>query len=363
MRYLSCVSLLVAVGITPAFADPELCQKQIAKQYSNLKKKTLKGVEKCLDKDNAGTLPGPCPDATTATKLLIAQQKIEAKVAGSCSMVDATALGFGPTCTLGTASTSAENTCAGLPITSPAELAACISCWKRAELSEFLAVLYASHAQEVCGGTLGSGSTVCSALDCTTPLPTQRDLGSGGEYDCQKAIGKGGVKYLLAREKVLEKCALAGGTQTTCLADGKNQLALSKAEAKKVALITGKCGNRDPEANPPFCCKTTGNQCVAAGDRDACVTGGGQVQEGKTCGMTNTCDPSPGNQVITWWNVCPRNNACAGPALASLSDLIGCADDTADEIVSELLCFQFPRNAHADWPCPASASGAFLDMN
>lgn len=356
------ILVIVATGlVTPAAADPVLCQKQIAKQYSTLKKKTLKGVEKCLDKDNAGTLPGPCPDGVTAAKLAIGQQKVEAKVAGSCTLVDATALGFGPTCTLGTASTAAENACVGLPVTTSAEFAACISCWKRAELSEFLAVLYASHAQEVCGGTLGSGSTVCSALDCTTPLPDQRDLGSGGEYDCQKAIGKAGVKYLLAREKVLEKCALAGGTQASCLADDKNELALAKAEAKKAALITAKCGNRDPQANSPFCCKTTGNQCVAAGDRDACVTAGGQVQEGKTCGMGNTCDPSPGNQVITWWNVCPRNNACAGPGLSSLNDLVECVDDTADEIVSELLCFQFPRNAHADWPCPASASGAFLD--
>jgi len=37
---------------------------------------------------------------------------------------------------------------------------------------------------------------------------------------------------------------------------------------------------------------------------------------------------------------------------APIDDLISCVDTSADTIVNELICFQFPRNNHADWPCP-----------
>jgi hypothetical protein len=81
---------------------------------------------------------------------------------------------------------------------------------------------------------------------------------------------------------------------------------------------------------------------------------GGQVQEGKTCDA-GSCAPQPGSQKITWWGFCPEADTCPGTALSTLDDLISCVDDSADAIVDELLCFQFPRNGHADWPCPSDA--------
>jgi hypothetical protein len=359
MRTLA-ILLFLVVFSRHAHADAVSCQKAIAKQYAGLVKKTLKDTAKCLDKDNVGTLPGPCPDGVTAAKLSILQTKIEIKVATACTMTDATALGFAGNCTLDGAGSTAESNCSGLPVTTTSELAACISCWKKAQASEALANLYASHAQELCG-TLGAGSTVCARLDCTTPLPDQRDIGTGGEYDCQKAIGKGGVKHLLARLKAIEKCALVAGTSAaSCANDDKVELALAKADLKFETAVVNKCGGRTPQANLPFCCKTTGNMCMAAADRDACVLAGGQVQENKTC-TVGTCQNTPGGQKLTWWETCPRANACAGSSVSSLNDLTECYEDTAAEIVSELLCFQFPRNGHADFPCPASASGAFID--
>jgi len=353
-------SLPALVGT--ASADPVLCQKTIAKQYTTLKKKTLKGIGKCLDKENKGDLSGPCPDTITAGKLDIARQKVEGKVAATCSMADAAALGFGG-CNFGfPEGSAAEAACSALPVTTPAELAACITCWKEADFFEFLALLYASHAVELCG-TLGSSSTICSQGGCASLLgttPDQRDLGDTGENDCQKGIGKAGIKYLLTREKLLEKCALAGGTRTTCLNDADIQLKLGKAEAKKLAVIQDKCGNRDPLPNLPFCCRTMGNQCVAAADRATCVSGGNDVQEGKTCGGSNTCDPVPGGQQkITWWDTCPRRY-CGNYSVTTLADLIACVDDKADEIVDSMLCYQFP-NPSAGWICPSSPSGAFLD--
>jgi len=213
----------------------------------------------------------------------------------------------------------------------------------------------------VCAGDLGETSTVCSDLDCTTPLPDQRNLGDTAENDCQRGIAKAGIKYFLSREKVLEKCGLAGGTAASCLGDPKVDAALTKVEAKKSTYIHKKCGNRDPAPSPAFCCRTTGNQCVAAADRDDCETNlGGNVQEDKFCNA-GSCDPSPGNKKITWWGYCPESNSCPGTALTTLDDLIACVDTTADAILDELLCIQFPSG----WPCPVSpgsASGAFLDV-
>jgi hypothetical protein len=135
------------------------------------------------------------------------------------------------------------------------------------------------------------------------------------------------------------------------------QLKLQRAEDSKDALIQRKCGNnRIPTAAPAFCCRDggPGQSCTVVATRDDCVTGGGTVQEGKTYdGGTLTCDPVMGpNKPITWWEHCPESDTCPGPTLADLSDLIGCVDSAADAIVDELMCFQFPRNGGADWPCP-----------
>jgi len=366
MRTLKTSAVVLALPwlVGTAAADPLLCHKTIAKQYSVLKKKTLKGVGKCLDKQNKGDLPGPCPDAITLGKLDVVRQKVEAKVAATCSMADATALGF-DSCSYGLPGDDSvvEAGCRALPLGTPAELAACITCWKTADFYEFLSVLYASHAVELCGGALGVSSTVCSEGGCAAPglTPDQRDLGDTGENDCQKGIGKAGIKYLLAREKLFEKCALDGGTSTSCHADADLQLKITKAQTKTSTVIHDKCGNRDPLPNRPFCCKTTGNSCVAASDRETCETGGGQVQEGKTCGVGNTCDPvGGGNQKITWWNACTSKWCAGSESVTTLDDLITCVGVRADEIVDSMLCYQFPANGDG-WQCPGSPSGAFVE--
>src|SRR5262249_14627492 len=148
-------------------------------------------------------------------------------------------------------------TCFNLPVTTATEFAECMKCWKGAEFGRYVATLYASHAQEVCGAALDSTSTTCSAIGCTSPLPDQVNLGNTGENDCQKMIGKASLGYLLKREHFLEQCMLKGGTRGSCLADPKLSLKLAAAETQKQTLITKKCGNnRDPVANPPFCCRT-----------------------------------------------------------------------------------------------------------
>jgi hypothetical protein len=344
-------------------ADPVTCQKQIIKNLLKFKKNDLKDLGKCLDNENFGKITGPCPDAATLLKINKVKTAVHTKISSSCPDPDIVTLGFPTSCALEAGPTgAAEQTCASLPVTNAADLADCLMCWKSAEVAEFIASLYASHATEVCGGAVDDTSTVCSDLDCATPLPVQRNLGSTGEGTCQQGIGKAGIKHLVSVEKAYEKCGLlAGSNQVTCTADLGVQAAIQKAQLKLQTYIKNKCGNRAPVPNPPFCCKTgMANACVAAASRTDCTNNlGGTVQEDKTCGVSNTCDPVMGpNQKITWWSTCPQKATCTGDNL-TLDNLISCVDQSAQQISGEMLCIQFPSG----WTCPADASpsGAFVN--
>jgi hypothetical protein len=354
MRSVAAVVLALPLLAATVHAEPANCQKQIVKNLLKFKKTYLKKVGKCVDNQNLGKLSGPCPDPTTQLKLDTLEGKIRLKIEASCPPPDLATLGFPTSCAFETTPTGIENTCAGITIAGPGDFADCLMCWKGAELAEFLATLYASHSSELCGGALDETSTVCSELDCATPLPAQHDLGDTGENDCQKGIGKAGIKHLVSIEKVLEKCGLLGTNRADCLADPIVQEGLGKSAIKLDATIKGKCGaNRDPIPDPPFCCRTgMGNSCTVAADRTDCeVNLMGTVQNGKTCNA-GTCDPAGGNQSITWWSTCPQNDTCDG-TLDTLDELIACVDTTAQEIAAELLCIQFASG----WgPCPPDAS-------
>ena len=351
-------AIVLATSVAAQTTDPVKCHKEVVKRLANYKKTYLKAVEKCLDRENEGKAPGPCPDALATFKINKTVLKAEATIPLKCSLTDlTTTLGYRSDCAYEAATTGVEGTCAAKPVTTPAEFADCLLCWKGAELAEFVALLYASHANEVCQSDLSESSPVCSDLNCATPLPDQRNLTgttSGGEEFCQKGIARAGVKYLLDREKILEKCALKGGTSATCLAgtfDPIVPLKLETAATHKDTTIKKVCANRDPLPSPPFCCRTgTGNSCTVATSRDDCTMNlGGTVQEGKTC-SAGSCAPTPGNKKITWWGICPESD-CTG-TLATLQNLIDCVDSSADEIVAELLCLQFRGNGGTDWPCP-----------
>lgn len=318
------IVLLAVAMVSPARAEPVACQKAIAKRFSALSKQTLVGLTKCLDRENAGTVAGPCPDPATASKLLLERDKAVVAIPGICEVSDVAALGFVDGCNFGDPAedSAVEAACRTQPVNTPAELAICVACWQLADVYELVALLYASHANALCDGPPDASSTVCSAGGCTGAPPSspdQRDLGLTGENDCQKAIGKGATKYLVARRKVLEKCALAGGTRQSCLDDPKIGLALGKAKDKQAAYIEKRCGNRTPQPNQPFV-----------------------------------------GQAITWWNTCERRD-CQGYPVTTIEDLHDCTEDRADETVEAMLCTQFPRNGQLDWPCPSSPSGAFIE--
>ena len=175
---------------------------------------------------------------------------------------------------------------------------------------------------------------MCSELDCTTPLPDQRDLGDTGENDCQKAIGKAGVKHLLKVEKILEKCGSPAARARAASPTSRSRRSIDKSEQKLEDGIRNKCGNRDPAPSVPFCCRTgVGNMCTAVATREDCeMIPLAAVRNNQECGMDGTCDPIPGQQKLTWWGTCPVSDTCPGTPLTTLDDLIACVDTTVDEI-------------------------------
>src|ERR1041385_8790952 len=82
----------------PTHADPVKCQKAIVQQMLKLKKAHLKAHEKCLDAENEGKIPGPCPDAISNLKIQKVSQKVTSVVAINCTMGDLTTLGFPANC-------------------------------------------------------------------------------------------------------------------------------------------------------------------------------------------------------------------------------------------------------------------------
>jgi hypothetical protein len=355
------VVLAVSFGTAPeATATPTGCQKQILGQLFKFEKVYLKKVGTCLDKENLLKLPGPCPDATTTAKIDGILYKIRNKLMSACTDADLVTLGYPATCDFDPGPSGIKAECSALGAGTPSDLTDCLACWKRAEVNQFLAVLYASHASEICGGAFDDTSPNCSPLACAMPLPDQRNLGDTAEGTCQKAIGKAGIKHVIQRIKLLEKCARAGGTEASCLADLDLQAKLSRLDDKLVTKIKNKCGNNTtPVASPAFCCKTTGNDCVAAADRDDCTMNlSGTVQEGKFCDVDSTCSNTPGGgKELTWWEVCPNSEACADPMLTSTDDVIACVGTEAETATATVLCRQLPTG----WSCPGSPSGAFVD--
>jgi hypothetical protein len=290
-----------------------------------------------------------------AAKIASARAKAALKIATYCVYPDdLTTLEFhAADCAYGTPDSAAETACAALPVSNGSEFAECLACLKTAELAEYTSILFASHAVENCGGALDSTSTVCSNIDCTgTSLPDQRTLGDTSENDCQRSLAKGGIKYLLKREKLMEKCALKDFTRAECLTLFADKFATFVQRSQ--ASVQKGCGVRDPAPQAPFCCKGTGNTCTVPSPetREQCITDGGDPQEDKVCNA-GSCDPVMGNKKLTWWDTCPEDDtATCTTTLATQDDMISCIQATANTIVDELTCLQFPRNGGADYPCP-----------
>ena len=241
--------------------DPVNCQKQVNKNPLKFNEDVLEeGREVRRHPEHRKDLRGPCPDPATQLKIqTVAGDDPDQDRASCVRSPISRRLGFPTSCDVrDDGATGIEGTCAGAAgHDAAAELAACLMRWKGAELAEFLAVLYAVTREPSCAAACSTRPRrVCSDLDCTTPLPNQLDLGDTGENDCQKAIGKAGIKHLVSIEKVLEKCGLLGNDRATCLADLVVQTGITE--------VADQARHRHPQQvrqqsrsdpDPPFCCQ------------------------------------------------------------------------------------------------------------
>ena len=358
------LGLTLLLGTSASAQIDSYCHRKVLSSLLKFKKTYLKLQAKCLNADNDDGVPdvGPCP-APVALKLQAVRDRTAAYIGAHCTKADLVAAGFAENCEYGPSSAGAEGACFALPVVDdvndptrfPSDVAKCLMCWKEISLARFIAIMYASQAVGVCGGTVDASSSVCADVGCTTPLPDQHDLTNQDTRLCQKTIAKTGLKVFLLREKVLEKCAIKGLSKPDCLAKYGSKFADVATGAN--ATVNAKCGNQLPEPNPTFCCQCgTGNACNVHTNRQDCSDdpAGCQVVEGKQC-VSGSCSPLPGpDKKITWWGSCPDDATCS-TSVTTLDDLTSCTFATADGIVDGMVCMQVRQ------PTYCSASGAFLD--
>src|SRR5438876_10424367 len=116
----SVVAALAGAVRAEATTDPTvLCQKTIVQQLLKYEKTYLKSHIKCLDNENKGVIPGPCPDASAQSKILLANSKVRATISAKCTMTEITSLGYRSDCAYESAIAGHEGQCAALPVTTP----------------------------------------------------------------------------------------------------------------------------------------------------------------------------------------------------------------------------------------------------
>jgi hypothetical protein len=249
---------------TPAAPDPTptplskgglKCQRTLTKELSRFVKAKVKALQGCHDalmKDKLAPDPGPggggrlafcLAEPATDAKIDKAASKLGVKIAKACGGPDKTcgtadpgeetpaAFGFYATCPdfegLG---------CAG-PIGDCGDVAACLECVGSTATEQSLVLYY-------------------DDLVDTDPS-TQKTLNT-----CQRTIGKETAKYLLDKEKRLQKCwdaRMKGKHADTCPDAGapfgstarKTAEKIAKAESKKIVKICKACGGDDRACDTP----------------------------------------------------------------------------------------------------------------
>jgi hypothetical protein len=94
MRTLTIVVLASLMFAFSAGAEPTTCQKQVIRSLLKFKKTYLKALVKCVDAENLGKIPGPCPDVVADAKIDKVQTSVREKIGASCPGSDLATLGF-----------------------------------------------------------------------------------------------------------------------------------------------------------------------------------------------------------------------------------------------------------------------------
>src|SRR5262245_28258035 len=91
---LAAVALGLLLGAPAPSSGPMKCQSRIIKTLLAYNTIALKATAKCVDKQNVGKLPGPCPDTTALLKIQKKADVSSEKIGSDCTMGDLASLGF-----------------------------------------------------------------------------------------------------------------------------------------------------------------------------------------------------------------------------------------------------------------------------
>src|SRR5262245_8736230 len=282
-----------AVWAGPLLGSAARCQRQIGREGQRLASTREKAWRTCLE----ALLKGhACDPAARDATILRARTHLVANIARRCPSelffgTQPNGVGFtAGSCDLDpTATGTGAEACRQLGVSSVAEGADCLLCWRNLELDRLLRIAYPCLTGEVPG---------TSVLSCGPPTSCAL---AGDDVTCSAAIARAAIDYALAREAAIEGCldAVRKGQVAGPCPDLRTRALLAAAEQRKLAAIS-RCRFRPPGWDP----------CPA----DA----------------SERCNEHTG----------------------SLSDVAACVDDGVDALVDRLACRDYPNAAADGTACP-----------
>jgi hypothetical protein len=218
----------LALATTAHAGDPLKCKKEIAKDFAKYVQAKTKALQKCREKIVKNQILGPCPDAVAAPKIAKAETKMRLGIGKQCggslkSCTDGDAVALGDIgWDIGTCPNFENGTCNNA-ITNCDGISDCLACVGEAAVDQAIGLYY----DGLVVGEFGSGGVV---------------------NKCQIAIGKNAAKFLVAKNKALQKCedgVLKATVVGPCPDAVKAQPKIDKAQTKMQAGICKACGGAD----------------------------------------------------------------------------------------------------------------------
>jgi len=87
---LSVVAALLLAPLPDAGAEETACKREIARADARFSRAKMKALQQCFGDMTAGKRPGPCPDASTSSRIFVARAKLQSSIAKRCGGIDQT---------------------------------------------------------------------------------------------------------------------------------------------------------------------------------------------------------------------------------------------------------------------------------
>jgi len=311
---LSAITIIVLAALAPAaYADPLTCERAIEKGTAKYVQTRVKALQTCNDAVVSNSSSGSCPDQKATDKIAKADSKFRATIGKACGGADhvcGTGSDDESMASIGWNIGSCRNVEGGScnnAITNCNDVSECLVCVSNAAVNQAITLYY---------GQIDQGATDSDVIKC------------------QRSIGKFTTKFLVAKNKALQKCedaVLKGVFSGPCPDAGKATPAIAKADSKKRASICKACGGADR---------------MCGGDADLTTT---QI------GFTSSCP----NVTI------PGASSSCAHAISTVQDIVDCVDcvtefkdDCLDAItVPELKSYPSQCNAGGGAPTATPTAG------